>query len=115
MSVTIPEGVTNIGLQAFDNCSGLTSLQTILVEADDAQRVKTLLSASGFDVAGVSFIEDEPPEEIFETFHKGYTFAGWARTKTATSAEFTNGKRVQDLAASGKTLVLYAVWKKNNP
>ena len=47
--------------------------------------------------------------------YKGYTFAGWARTKTATTAEFSNGQRVQDLAESGKTLTLYAVWTANNP
>jgi len=45
--------------------------------------------------------------------YPGYTFTGWARSATATTAEFTNGQKVKDLAAAGKSINLYAVWKKN--
>jgi uncharacterized repeat protein (TIGR02543 family) len=40
---------------------------------------------------------------------ESYTFLGWARTPTATSAEFSNGQSVMNLAATG-TVTLYAVW-----
>ena len=39
----------------------------------------------------------------------GFTFKGWAETATATTAKYTNGQSVKNLAASG-TKNLYAVW-----
>jgi len=45
----------------------------------------------------------------------GKTFLGWARTSTATSAAFTNGQSVKDIAAAGATLDLFAVWKSSAP
>ena len=39
----------------------------------------------------------------------GFTFKGWADTADATSAKYTNGQTVKNLAASG-TKNLYAVW-----
>ena len=41
----------------------------------------------------------------------GFTFKGWAETATATTAKYTNGQSVKNLAASG-TKNLYAVWKE---
>jgi uncharacterized repeat protein (TIGR02543 family) len=46
---------------------------------------------------------------------QGYTFMGWARTSAATTAEFTNGQSVINLAAGAETVVnLYAVWNAHN-
>ena len=42
----------------------------------------------------------------------GYTFSGWATSKTATAAAYTDGQSVSNLAASG-TVTLYAVWTAN--
>ena len=42
----------------------------------------------------------------------GSSFAGWAKTKTG-KVVYKNGKTVKNLTASGKTVKLYAVWKKN--
>ena len=75
-SVTIPNSVTNIGWGAFIGCSGLTSvtigngvtsigsdafsstaLVVVHVEVGDTDRVKSLLTGSGYDVSGVTFIE----------------------------------------------------------
>ena len=53
-SVTIPDSVTNIGLSAFSDCSGLMS---VYVSKGDVDRVKGLMTSSGFDVTGVAFIE----------------------------------------------------------
>lgn len=39
----------------------------------------------------------------------GFTFKGWAETATATTAKYTNGQSVKNLATSG-TKNLYAVW-----
>jgi uncharacterized repeat protein (TIGR02543 family) len=42
----------------------------------------------------------------------GYTFLGWSTSSSATSATYTNGQKVKNLAASG-TITLYAVWQLN--
>ena len=78
-SVTIPDSVTSIGEQAFAYCYYLgeatiprsvkyigdyafdyTALATVHVVPGDADRVKALLEASGFDTTGVAFVEDLP-------------------------------------------------------
>lgn len=45
---------------------------------------------------------------------KGYTFVGWAKTPDAVRADYTNGAAVSDLTDAGKTIKLYAIWKKND-
>ena len=45
---------------------------------------------------------------------KGYTFVGWNSNPYAASAEYSDEQKVTDLAASGKTKKLYAVWKKTD-
>lgn len=42
---------------------------------------------------------------------EGYKFSGWATTKDGKVA-YKNGVQVTDIAKSGKTVTLYAVWKK---
>ncbi len=42
----------------------------------------------------------------------GYTFKGWARANTASSAEYSASQEVKNLAESG-TVTLYAVWEAN--
>ncbi len=41
----------------------------------------------------------------------GYTFQGWAKTKTG-SVVYTNGKAVKNLTTTGGTVKLYAKWAK---
>ncbi len=55
---------------------------------------------------------DEEQALTANSFNRtGYVFLGWARTKTATEAEFVDKQVVVNLAAEGETLVtLYAVW-----
>ena len=78
-SVVIPASVTSIGDSAFYLCSLLTSatipssvtsvghwafstskLATVHVGAGDTARVKGLLTSSGHDITGITFIEDVP-------------------------------------------------------
>ncbi|MBQ3005149.1 MAG: InlB B-repeat-containing protein, partial [Clostridia bacterium] len=41
----------------------------------------------------------------------GYTFLGWSKSKTATTATYTNKQSVTNLTSeSGGTVILYAVW-----
>jgi len=43
-----------------------------------------------------------------------WTFLGWATKKDATEAKYTNKQKVKNLTATdGKTVTLYAVWKRN--
>jgi len=44
-----------------------------------------------------------------------YSFLGWATKKDAKEAKYANKKKVKNLTASnGKTVTLYAVWKRNS-
>jgi hypothetical protein len=44
---------------------------------------------------------------------KGYEFVGWAKSKKG-AALYKDGKKVKNLNALGKTVKLYAVWRKAN-
>ncbi len=43
----------------------------------------------------------------------GYTFLGWSKSNSATSATYTDGQSVKDIGTAGQTVNLYAVWKAN--
>jgi uncharacterized repeat protein (TIGR02543 family) len=46
---------------------------------------------------------------------KGYTFKGWAKSKAAAKAgrvAYRNRRKVKNLVTTGKTVKLYAVWKR---
>ncbi len=44
----------------------------------------------------------------------GYTFLGWSKTKTATTATYTDKQSVKNLTSTnGGTVTLYAIWKVN--
>ncbi len=46
---------------------------------------------------------------------KGYTFKGWAKSKALAKkgkVAYKNKKKVKNLVTNGKTVKLYAVWKK---
>lgn len=42
----------------------------------------------------------------------GYRFLGWSMNKNATTAQYTDGQSVKNLAQSGGTVTLYAVWEE---
>ena len=76
-SVEIPSGVTNIADRAFSYCYGLTAvsipasmtsigeeaflwcgnLETVYVDAGDESRVRDILTGSGLDCSGISFVQ----------------------------------------------------------
>ena len=77
-TVVLPASLVSLGDYVFEECSGLssmaipgsvarigegtfygTSLSTVYVAKGDTDRVKALLGDSGFDVSGITFIEDE--------------------------------------------------------
>ncbi|MBR3365974.1 InlB B-repeat-containing protein, partial [Candidatus Saccharibacteria bacterium] len=43
----------------------------------------------------------------------GYVFLGWSTDQNATTATYTNGQSVTNLATSGSSITLYAVWAKS--
>lgn len=45
---------------------------------------------------------------------EGYIFAGWSRTSTATTPDYTDGQKVVNLTAKeGATVTMYAVWLRD--
>lgn len=61
-------------------------------------------------MASETFTYDESKALTSNVFTKeGFGFAGWAVSKNATAARYTDGQSVSNLAASG-TVTLYAVW-----
>ena len=46
------------------------------------------------------------------TVPSGYTFLGWAKSATATTATYKNAEKVDALGVKGSTVELYAIWKK---
>ena len=44
----------------------------------------------------------------------GYTLLGWATWSKASVAKYDNGEKVTNLTTAGKTITLYAVWKKTS-
>ena len=69
-SVRIPNSVTNIGDFAFNYnyhdspASDRTALETVYVDVGDTDRVRTMLSDSGHDVSGITFVEDVEPDPV---------------------------------------------------
>lgn len=45
---------------------------------------------------------------------KGYIFLGWAKMQDAVKADYVDKQTVLNLVDAGKTIKLYAVWKKND-
>ena len=52
------------------------------------------------------------PKNKFE--RSGYTFLGWSTKEDALLPEYTDEQTVTNLVDAGKTIKLYAVWKKND-
>ena len=117
-----------------------TGITTFYVESGDRDRVAGLLTDSYLDVSTVTIIEGEPPPAGSYGIHfdanggtgtmadlicardkvynltkcafkapDGKAFAGWACKDTG--RRYDDGVLVFDLAASGKTVTMTAVWK----
>ena len=78
---------------------------------------------SGVTVSGTmadqSFTYDEAQNLAANVYtlsaNSGYSFLGWATSKDAATAEFSNGESVRNLtAAANGTVTLYAVWKQGD-
>ena len=88
--------------------------------------VKPVSPTEGFTIrfdanGGVGTMQDQVVERGVSTplaanayTRKGYTFLGWSMDYTDVNASYTDGARVNDLAESGKTVTLYAIWKDNS-
>ena len=87
---------------------------SVLVVADDGSRFSVVYNANGGSGAPVdtniyqadtlATVSSDSPLRL------GYTFLGWAKKPTASTAEFVGGETV---TLADKDLVLYAVWKAN--
>lgn len=45
---------------------------------------------------------------------KGYIFLGWNTDENASSASYSDGEKVTDFTDAGKSVKLYAIWKKSD-
>ena len=87
---------------------------SVLVVADDGSRFSVVYNANGGSGAPVdtniyqadtsTTVSSDSPLRL------GYTFLGWTKKPTASTAEFVGGETV---TLADKDLVLYAVWKAN--
>jgi len=79
-SITIPSSVTTIGTNAFYG----TALATVHVASGDIIRVRDLIAGTGFNTAGITFIEDVVSSAFTVTFDaNGGTVAESSREVTA--------------------------------
>jgi len=82
-SITIPSSVTTIGTNAFYG----TALATVHVASGDIIRVRDLIAGTGFNTAGITFIEDVVSSAFTVTFDaNGGTVAESSREVTAGTA-----------------------------
>lgn len=67
-------------------------------------------------MANINATYDEDIKLISNAFKRnGYSFLGWARSSTASSATYANGATVRNLTTkNGDTVTLYAVWRVEN-
>ena len=85
VAMTIPQGVMSLGNYLFQNCRSLTTitiprsvesigsycfgdtkLATVMVENGDTDRVRDMIAASGYNVSGVAFVEEDPWTVTFD-------------------------------------------------
>lgn len=72
---------------------------------------------TGDQMALQSFTYDAAVEALSKNTYTrdNYTFLGWARTKNATTPDYTDQQEVNNLVTTqGETLILYAVWRADS-
>ena len=75
--------------------------------------------SSRFSRSAVLFLLEKSSDTIVrikkKSTRKPYTFLGWARTRKATTPEYTDQKEVKNLVTTqGGELILYAVWRPDS-
>ena len=87
---------------------------SVLVIADDGSRFSVVYNANGGSGApvDVNIYQADTSATVSSDLplRLGYTFLGWAKKPTASTAEFVGGETV---TLADKDLVFYAVWKAN--
>ena len=95
---------------------GATARTLYAIWARPTYKVKFLANGGKGKMAVQAFRYGQAQKLSANKFkRKGYVFKGWARTKAdakAGKAAFKNKKAVKNLTTTGKTVKLYAVWKK---
>ena len=72
---------------------------------------------TGDQMALQSFTYDEAVKALSKNTYTrdNYTFLGWARTRKATTPEYTDQQKVNNLVTTqGRELILYAVWRPDS-
>ena len=115
---SLTSGSIAAAYQPGDKVKGLVASSGVVVTLYAVWAANSYTIA--FDANGGSNAPANIPAEYDETVYiprstpsrYGYNFLGWARSKTATRAEYSAGASVSRLtASSGDEVILYAVWE----
>jgi len=80
---------------------------------DNSYRViydKNAIDATGTMANSTFTVGGSGKLSINSFVRNNYCFLGWAKTKTSTTEEYTDGQSIDNLTTAGKTITLYAVW-----
>ena len=92
-SVTIPSSVVSIGYDAFSDCR---ELKKVWVDNGDSERIKGLLSKSGMNVSGVTFLEPALSHLVtFDVGVHGTRIGGGALSQMVNHGEAAEAPLVQ--------------------
>lgn len=137
VSVVIPSGVVRAGADVFSGCTGLKTVYLATGSSCSPAAMGVPASCAVVRYAPGGLDDPTLPPRWAVRFHanggagsmarqvfktgvkgalranafgrKGHVFAGWSKTKTGSIA-FKDKAAVRDLAATGGTIRLYAVW-----
>ena len=97
-------------------CAAGKTVTLYAVWAKPAYKVKFFANNGTDETAVQKFKYGKKQSLRANTFkRKGYAFAGWAKSAAAAKegkVAYADGKAVKNLVTTGKTVKLYAVWKK---
>lgn len=91
----------------------LAGIETAAAEADTYTVKYNSNGGSGSMMNSTFTVDTEQALRANGFARTGYTFQGWSTDRLATSATYTDGQTVTNLATAGSTVTLYAIWVPN--
>ncbi len=92
----------------------MLSIIPITASAADTYTVKYNTNGGSGSMTNSTFTVDAEESLRANKFTRtGYVFVGWSKDRLATTATYTDGQVVTNLAQAGETTTLYAIWAPN--